>query len=347
MELREIYQKLLDSRDAYACFGALASEQELKKQFREYAKIAHPDVAGPADARLANEAFSMLDAFYMTAERELKQGIYGVYDPLSLYRRASPLFTLTVGGEECAFYEHLCEGEVAHIYRGVSGDSLVYLKLAADPADNPLLDTEFAVLSNLRHASLPIPEKRVRVNGATAILYREVKGITMPELMRQYPDGVPDIHAVWMLERLLSAVGYLHSSLVVHGNIKPDNILINKENHQVSLMGHSFCIPEANKPGAKYKIVNEDYTAPEVGADARVLPAADIFSVGKLGVALLGGDVQTGSIPKRVEPALRVFLRRMLRVDPASRPGDAWRLWTDLIELRAEVYGPKKFITLA
>jgi hypothetical protein len=36
----------------------------------------------------------------------------------------------------------------------------------------------------------------------------------------------------------------------------------------------------------------------------------------------------------------------MLRPDPALRADDAWKLWTDLTELRAEVYGPKKFIPL-
>lgn len=155
----------------------------------------------------------------------------------------TPLFEITIKGELFQFYENVFEGEVGYIFKGTSANDIVYLKVAIDPDDNDLINTEYNVLSTLRHQSLPYVEQKIMVNDTNAILMREVKGVTMPELMGQYPRGVPAEHVMWMLERLLSVVGYLHSNCVVHGNIKPENIIINKDNHNVSLLGFSFVFP--------------------------------------------------------------------------------------------------------
>ena len=181
------------------------------------------------------------------------------------------------------------------------------------------------------------------VNDTNAILMREVKGITMPELSEQYKKGVPAEHVMWMLERLLSVVGYLHSNCVVHGNIKPENIIINKDNHNVSLLGFSFCIPNANTAEAQYKIVNDYYTAPEVNKTARVLPSSDVYSIGKIAIKLLGGDISSNGMPISVYARVRAFIRKMVSSSLSDRPNDAWKLWSELIKLRNEVFGTQRF----
>jgi serine/threonine protein kinase len=172
---------------------------------------------------------------------------------------------------------------------------------------------------------------------------REVKGITMPELMEQYKKGVPAEHVMWMLERLLSVVGYLHSNCVVHGNIKPENIIINKETHNVSLVGFSFCIANANTVEAQYKIINDFYTAPEVKKTARVLPSSDVYSIGKIAITLLGGNVANDGMPNFVDARIRAFIRKMVSKTQSDRPNDAWKLWSELIKLRTEVFGTQRF----
>lgn len=255
----------------------------------------------------------------------------------------SPLFEIDVRGEVYSFYENVFEGEVAYIFKGKNKSDIVYLKVAIDPADNELLDTEYDVLSKVRHQSMPYVEEKIMVNDSVAILMREVKGMQMNDLLSEYPRGIPAEHVMWMLERLLSVVGYLHSNFVVHGNIKPENIIINKENHNVSLLGFSFCIKDANTSDAKYKIVNDYYTAPEVGKDARVLPSSDIYSIGKLAIKLLGGDVKTGGMPISVDARIRAFIRKMVSVPLSERPNDAWELWSEVIRLRTEVFGTERF----
>ena len=63
------------------------------------------------------------------------------------------------------------------------------------------------------------------------------------------------------------------------------------------MLGFSFCIPNANTSEAQYKIINDFYTAPEVKKTARVLPSSDVYSIGKIAIKLLGGDVVSNGMP--------------------------------------------------
>lgn len=217
------------------------------------------------------------------------------------------------------------------------------MKIAIDPDDNSLLETEYKVLSTLRHLSLPYVEEKIKVNDSVAILMREVKGVTMPELMKEYRHGIPAEHVMWMLERLLSVVGYMHSNCVVHGNIKPENIIITKDIHNVSILGFSFCIEKANTPEATYKIVNDYYTAPEISKTTKVLPSSDVYSIGKIAIELLGGDIRRNAMPISVDIRVRTFIRNMVNSNPETRPNDAWKLWSELIKIRTEVFGTQRF----
>lgn len=341
MTIKEIYEKLLRSKRPADFFGKVTTMEELKRIYKKYARKVHPDMA--EEKYIATEAFEILGKLYKEGQVELEQGTYGVVDPIQLYKNKEPLFEITIKGEQYRFYENVFEGEVAYIFRGISENDVVYLKMAIAPEDNELIETEYEVLSTTRHQSLPYVEHKIMINDSSSILMREVKGITMLELMEQYPNGVPAEHVMWMLERLLSVVGYLHSNCIIHGNIKPENIIINKDNHNVSLLGFSFCIPKANTKEAHYQIVNDDYTAPEVSKTAEVLPSSDIYSIGKIAIKLLGGDARRGGMPIKVDARVRSFIRNMVNPASTERPNDAWKLWSELIKLRNEVFGTQRF----
>lgn len=343
MSIKEIYEKLLNAKRPIDFFEKVSTEEELKKIYREYAKVLHPDTVSESEQYISSEAFSILGKLYKLGISELEQGIYEKIDPIKLYKNMDPLFDITVKGNTYYFYENVFEGEVAYIYKGICNDDIVYLKIAIDEVDNELIDNEYKVLSTIRHQSLPFVEHKIVINNENAIIMREVKGITMLDLLDEYKSGAPAEHVMWMLERILSVVGYLHSNCVVHGNIKPENIIINKEVHNVSLVGFSFCIKDANTLDAKYKIVNDYYTAPEVSKDARVLPSSDIYSIGKIAIKLLGGSVITNGIPLSVDPRVRTFIKNMVTDDLSKRPNDAWKLWSEVSKLRTEVFGTERF----
>lgn len=216
MTVKQVYEKLLQAKRPIEFFGEMATEDELKRAFRQYAKKIHPDIVPEKEKYIAGEAFSILNKLYNLGLSEFEQGIYGIVDPVQIYKHMSPLFEITIKGELYQFYENVFEGEVAYIFKGTSSNDIVYLKVAINSEDNDLITTEYNVLSTLRHQSFPYVEQKIMVNDANSILMREVKGVTMPELLEQYTKGVPAEHVMWMLERLLSVVGYLHSNCVVN-----------------------------------------------------------------------------------------------------------------------------------
>lgn len=253
------------------------------------------------------------------------------------------LFEVNVDGKKYQFFENVFEGEVAYVFKGTHDGDTVYLKLAINPEDNILLENEYDVLKMLEHQSLPVVLHKLEANDTCALIMKEVRGISMIELMKQYPKGVPCRHVMWMLERLLGVVGYLHSKGIIHGNIKPENIIVNKSNHNVTILGFSFCISNSNTEEAKYKIANDYYTAPEVCKEMTVLPSSDIYSIGKIAQELLGGDVKTSMLPNNVDSRVQAFIEKMMMASYSTRPDDAWILWSELIKLRTEVFGTERF----
>lgn len=344
MTVKDIYEKLLDAKRPSDFFGEVSSNYDLERLYNFYATKIDSGLNSNKDEFISKECFSLLDVLYNTGLAELEEGIYGVNDSVELYRHMTPLFEIAIEDEQFKFYENVYEGEIAYIFKGISeSNNIVFLKVAIDPNDNDLIDNEYNVLSNLRHQSFPYAEHEIKVNDSNAIIMQEAKGISVFKLLKKYPRGIPAEHVMWMLERLLSAVGYLHSNFVVHGNIKPENIIINLTNHNVSLLGFSFCITNANTKEATYKIVNRFYTAPEVCKDASVLPSSDIYSIGKLAIRLLGGNIVTNIMPPSVDERIKTFIEKMVSISLDERPNDAWKLWSELIELRNEVFGTDRF----
>lgn len=151
LTVKQIYDKLLQAKRPIDFFGEISSKDELKKVYKQYAKKIHPDVVLNKEKYIAGEAFSVLNKLYHLGITEFEQDIYGIVDPIQMYKHKSPLFEITIKGEKYQFFENLFEGEVAYIFKGTTNNDIVYLKVAIDPEDNDLLDTEYEVLSTLRH----------------------------------------------------------------------------------------------------------------------------------------------------------------------------------------------------
>ena len=342
MELREIYDNLVKARRPADFFGNV-SEDNQKILFRAYAKKVHPDAASDNQKYVAEQAMALLNKLNAQATEEYLTGIYAVTDTVDLYSKGTPLFEFELDGKAHKFYEHFFKGEVGNIYKGTNDEYIIFLKIAADPADNELIRNEFKTLNAAKHHALPIVENQIMVNDCSAFIMREIEGTPLMQLMIEYPNGVPAEHVMWMLERLFSVVGYLHSNKIVHGNIKPEHVIINKKNHNVSLCGFSLCIPEADKPTARYKVSNDVYSPPEISKTAQVLPCADIYAIGKLAIILLGGDVKTNGMPATVDESIRGFVRKLVISDYTARPNDAWKLWDEVITIRTKLYKKKRF----
>ncbi len=340
MSFKEAVDILTSSKRPIEVFGE-GTEEKIKKRYRSYVKICHPDIVSNECKDLAEKIMKILNNFYKRALDEIKKGIYDVTDEKEVLKASEALFALTIRNKEYTFYKYLYSEDVGDIYEGLCEDERVLIKICSDEDDNDLVKNEYQLLLKLNHASIPKVMTRLRVNDKEAFISSKPEGLGLDEFLRNY-GYLSGEHICWVLERLLSCIGYLHSLKIVHGNIKEDNILINPDTHNVILKDYSLCIVDANEKDSSYKIINDSYTPDYVSKDSKVIPNTDIYAVGKIAIKLLGGDIDRVALPVTCDIRVRQFIRKLLD----KNSNDAWQLWDELIKIRTEVYGSKRFQTL-
>lgn len=333
-------------------FGALkGTEQEkeeaLKKIYRDLCKNVHPDKFSTSDLEsqcAANECTARLNDFYReaksnfssygnsTAEVKEEMQEFGVGD--FLYR-ISPK---NISGDfsEVYFGERIKAGNIEKIC----------LKVAKDPDQNELLKNESQILKSISHKSIPtfleyfiFEDKRV-----TNVIKNIEDSYDLHTIRQYFTKGLPQEHTVWVMDRLLSVLGYLHSNTIIHGSIEPGNILIRPKDHNSFLIDYSLAISEANSDDAKYSGLN-DFSAPEINKSSRPHPSTDMYSLGKSMIYLLGGDGI--DIPNSVDVRIQNYLNGFVKKNPSRRKNDAWAEWHSLQKLRTEIFGaPHQFLNL-
>lgn len=320
-------------------FGNISLE-EVNEKYRAYSKDCHPDLVPIQKQESAEAAFKLLSNIYSVAKKEFKLGIYNIVDSKSMYEISKPISEFKTKNNEYRIYECISSGDVIETYRGLDKDKVINIDIALNENDNSLMDEEFKTLKSLDHYSIPKPLEKFKINGKTSIVYEGYPELNAFEVSRRY-GAIPGEHVAWMLERLLSAIGYLHERKMVHGNIKPENIYIDPDTHNVVIGDYSLCITNANESTSGYAIANDNYSPSYVNKKARVIPNVDIYAVGKIAIYLLGGDVKKGAMPLNCDSRLREFIRKL--IDERNLQNDAWALWTELCELRNEIYGLQRF----
>ena len=158
-----------------------------------------------------------------------------------------------------------------------------------------------------------------------------------PYLAMEYVEGQPlTVHAreadLSIEERLallcdvLTALQYAHQNLIVHRDIKPDNILVAADG-TVKLLdfGIAKLLDQTDVPftlpltRTGQRLMTPEYAAPEQVTGGAVTTATDVYQVGVLAYELLTGvrpfDLQ-GKTPSQIE--------RIVAEQPPERPSTAW-----------------------
>jgi serine/threonine-protein kinase len=133
-----------------------------------------------------------------------------------------------------------------------------------------------------------------------------------------------------LLEQVCAAVAYAHGRLVVHGDLKPANILVTPEG-QVRLLDFGVARlveAEGTEAGAVSTLLGRgltpDYASPEQRRGERLTTASDVYSLGVVAFELLAGrrpavpavgEADGDEPPRASEVASDPVLRRALRGD--------------------------------
>lgn len=319
--------------DLYAVLGVnqRAEPEVIEAAYRVLARKYHPDLHKGDDTQIKqlNEARRILSkpdkrAQYDFERRETVGNIIGNYRILEEIAEGG--FGTTYKAEHVIAGELVC---VKHCSR-VSSQS------------EAILIEEARAVWDLRHYALPTMRDMIRLDdGSIALVMSYIPGMTLTQIVEQV--GAMDAEDVaWIAERVLNGLAYLHFHGVIHGDIKPQNIIIQPDKHMAVLVdfGLSLEKPTATSKSKGYT----DYFAPhEEIAGLPLIPESDLYSLGMTMIYALTADidrVKAKQIPTKVPDELASFIAKLIRHDVLNRPN--WHkedLCGQIKEIRRSAFG--------
>ncbi|MFA6860045.1 MAG: protein kinase [Clostridia bacterium] len=355
MKMKEFCEHLVLVTNPSRVFGIGSDKTAIKKNYLAIVRKIHPDIVESDEKIVASEATAHLNKLYKSACEQIDKGTYGEeienisHKSTSSYTQENenfeneePIFKLNIKGKIVKIYNQIFEGKICDVYVGLLDDKKVFLKAGKIEESDELLQNEYQILSRVKHRSLPSVLEMIKINCNLALLENECVGQPLSEILKKLNHGISQNHVMWILERLLEVTGFLHSNMIVHGNIKPETIILDTKNHNASLVGLYFGC-DKSVGVENYKVKNKIYSAPEISKLEEVNPRSDIFSIGKIAISLLNGNEISKVCPSSTNRELANFIEKMAKQDSCSRPYDAFKLWDELREVRTKIVGNKRF----
>ena len=185
---------------------------------------------------------------------------------------------------------------------------------------------EAHILGRLRHPNIVGVQGLGRFpSGGYFIVMDFVDGVDLQSRLRQGPLRLGE--AVQIVKDVAIAIQYAHDQGVVHCDLKPGNVLLDKHDHVfVTDFGFAFLVAGSSETTKKNIGGTAGYIAPEILLrQSQPTPAADVYALGMLMWTLM-----TGKSPNDLnfqhalnDPLATAYLicRRCLANDPNERYG--------------------------
>ncbi len=230
------------------------------------------------------------------------------------------------------------EGRVVAVRDAARAGAVVALKETHGLSGRALL-REFELLATLRHRHLAevyeyFPRSPLG-GGRAAYTQMLVPGVDLYRTLRAEPGLAP-----MLVSQLLQALAQLHAAGLVHLDLKPDNVLVERgQGSGAAPRARLVDFGIAARIGSRPDIVrgSRSYVAPEILAGEPVAPSADLFALGVglaeigLGSPVLARQVAAEPLATRrarleaagMAPALAQLTAVLVALDPAERPKSA------------------------
>lgn len=206
---------------------------------------------------------------------------------------------------------------------------VLHPRFHADPSWRRRFNEEGLVGARLKHPHVLSARELVEHDGRIALVMDLVSGgQTLEKVMQRFhPGGLPLVPALQVFLTIVQGVEYLHGRGIVHGDVKPDNVLVEGHHRDpstwvarvtdfgtVALIAHPVSIG-----GRSAVVATPRYASPEhlLGID-RVDARSDIYALGLVLHFLLTG--RHASDARTVEEAAVRVRRPPPRVHLVDQP---------------------------
>ena len=242
---------------------------------------------------------------------------------------------IAVGGQGAVF-------KATRIFRtgGTPANDLVALKLHLHPGQDIRVQREVSAMEKISHPSLA----RLIEHGYCAVGSRHTRYVAW-----EFIDGQTlrhKLHSGRLLEwevlaigrDVLAAIAEIWSQRIVHGDIKPSNIMLRDSGRSVLIdLGAARHLEQDNSPAARRPFGTPGYLSPEQARGTKALScASDIFSLGVVMLQCLTGrhptdysqnaladGIRASALKLSVSVHLVSDLDKMLSARPTFRPSPA------------------------
>lgn len=202
-------------------------------------------------------------------------------------------------------------------------------EFAESPDASALLYSEFALTRRLRHDNVVRAHTfEVDTDCQRAFITMEyMRGLTLDKLLCERPLGLPWQELRDIVLPLLDTLAYAHRRGVLHGDLKPSNVMLSEDGLRLFDFGLGQA-EEGTLPGLphlsreRFNAWTPGYAAPELLEGQPLSASADVYGVACVIYELAGGKHPFRRLPST--QARDEHLERELRA-PANLPQHGWQ----------------------
>lgn len=297
-------------------------------------KVHHPDVDHATVGRTArdlNEAHDLLvdplKRHDYDKSREANRKLVGPYKLLDTIAEGG--FGRTYKAEHTILKELACIKDCFNV----------------SPQDTQTLIDEAKATWDLRHYALPTIRDLLQLDDGRVLLVQSyVPGPTLEQIITKLGKLDPE-HVAWITERILNALTYLHRHGVVHGDLKPQNVIVQPEKHMAVIVDFGLSLVKPTSKTAS-KGYTPYFAPPEAMDNTPLVPESDYYSLGMTMIYALSGGadyVLRKEVPSTVPKELCEFIKRLIARNVVNRPNPMKEDVTDtFVSLREKVFGRRR-----
>jgi serine/threonine-protein kinase len=184
----------------------------------------------------------------------------------------------------------------------------------ADAALASALRHSMRAVLGLSHPNIARVESVEDANGIPYVVTEYVRGINLKERIRRIAPFTLSVATDFAIS-IAEALQYAHSQGAVHGDVRPQNVVVSPEGAlKVTDFGLTPVLLASQEAAGANLGRSIPYQAPELASGAPASPATDIYS---LGVVLF--EMLTGGLPYQGETPLLMAARHQQERVPSAR----------------------------